>query len=276
MGWAKFDDRRHTNGKLITAGLAANGLDANGITYCAANETDGFLPDDVMPVLAPTITSRQRLELAEKLVLVGRWQRDDDNHGWWIHDFLNFHPSRESLEEKRAKDRDRKAAQQRDHLGQFHRESTGNPSGIRADSGWTPSDPVPSRPLPTRPDPSPPIPGEIVTSSNNLESVALALGARREGDISIEGEEKLRELITTLTAGCSGKSRAHVQLEATMVIGLCKPHAPVDVLEKAVMACVRDKPTLPRYLLKAFEIQLRAAGLPAVSLHLPEIGKVAS
>jgi hypothetical protein len=106
--------------------------------------------------------------------------------------------------------------------------------------------------------------------------VAPPNGNGGNGSSTETGEEKLRDLILRLAAGCSGKNRPHVQLESTIVVGLCKPHAPLDVLEAAVMAAVRDKPTLPRYMLKAFEIQLRNRGLPAVNLHLPDIGKVAS
>ena len=105
MGWAKLDDRRHENPKLRQAGLAAAGLDSFALTYVSANETDGFLHETVVSMLANCHGWRK---IATKLAEVGRWTRDDELCGWWIVNYLEFNPSHQELEEKRAAESERK------------------------------------------------------------------------------------------------------------------------------------------------------------------------
>lgn len=173
MGWAKFDDRRHTNKKLNAAcainplrGMAANGLDANGITYCTANETDGFVDDAAIVQLVPGANRRLRLELAALLVNVDRWTRDDDRGGWWIKNYLDFNPTRADLEKKRAEDVDRKRRQRRNQNGQFQTESERNPNGVQPDSTRSHTVPIPSHPhpIPSHPD--------LLNPSSDLQGVA--------------------------------------------------------------------------------------------------------
>jgi hypothetical protein len=268
MGWAKFDDRRHTNTKLIAAGLAANGLDANGITYCAANETDGFIAENVLPLLAPTNSKRQRADIVSKLVAYGRWTRDDDRGGWWVHGFLNYHPSRIDQEKKREADRLRKRAEAqtvpRDTDGRFvpvgfQPESNGSPDGFRADS---------TAPIPSHPDPSPPGPRE--PSNSVVNSGVVGEGATQLG----EGG-KLREVVVHLAGVCKGENREAVMREAALVVGLCAPHTPLSLIDRAVTIIAPKHPVLPRYALKQIETQRRLAGLPAVRLSLDGIIKKA-
>ncbi len=107
MGWAKLDDRRHQNPKLREAGLAASGLDAYAITYCAANETDGFVSKDVVSMLA---SCKRWTQIAQKLVHVNRWEWDEERQGWWIHDYLDYNPSKAETQAKRAAESARQRA----------------------------------------------------------------------------------------------------------------------------------------------------------------------
>lgn len=127
MGWAKLDDRRHENVKLRKAGLEADGLDVRGITYCAANETDGFLDEAVIPMLSGVIRWRK---IVETLVKVGRWEHVEG--GWKIHNYLEYNPSRIDIEAGREAARDRMQRLR-------SREQTAN-NGVRSST-------------PTRPDP---------------------------------------------------------------------------------------------------------------------------
>lgn len=85
MAWAKFDDRWATHPKLLAAGLEAKGLDASGICYAAGQETDGFVPDTALVILAAG--HRNPTKVADRLIEVGRWSRDDSRKGYVIHDF---------------------------------------------------------------------------------------------------------------------------------------------------------------------------------------------
>jgi hypothetical protein len=76
-------------------------LDVAGICYSSDHASDGFVPEVALPTLLAFATRRQHEQAAAKLVAVGRWQRDDERGGWWIHDFLEYNPSAAELDEQR-------------------------------------------------------------------------------------------------------------------------------------------------------------------------------
>lgn len=129
MGWARFDDGYAFHPKLVAAGLEARGLDAAGICYSQAQSTDGFVPDAVVNMLAGTAAKGR--QVAQRLVDVGRWARHDDRCGYLIHDYLEYNDSRKKVEEKKAAERDRKAA------GRATQAKSGKPKG--ADGRWIPT-----------------------------------------------------------------------------------------------------------------------------------------
>lgn len=280
MGWSKFDDRRHTNGKLLAAGidnpmrgLAANGLDANAITYCSANETDGFLNESALVVIAPGLPKKQRDDLTGRLVRVGRWSRDDDRGGWWVHDFLEYHPTHADLDKRREQDRERKAAQKRGAGGQFQAESAvesgWNPNGVRPDSKTIPTVPIPSHPDPSHPDPL------CASTPYNCNPVAPPDEAGAEAS-NTGGENQLRELIARLRAVCTAANRRTVDRESISVIAQCLEHGDAELVAAAIDELEKwtdPPPTLPRLLFKAFAVECRKRGLPAPLLKLPDIGK---
>lgn len=152
MGWAKLDDRYAFHPKLV-GDLEARGLDAAAISYCAGQETDGWVPDEV--VMALGAGSRNPHAVAKRLVARRRWTRDDARGGYWLHDYLDFNPSREVLESRRKADRFRKGSG-RNPSG-IRADANGNPGGGRADSssrtGVGTRAPDPSRPVGTSPPP---------------------------------------------------------------------------------------------------------------------------
>ena len=104
MGWAKFDDRWATHAKLLEAGLEAAGLDARAICWCAGQETDGFVPDAAVSLLAAG--HRNPAKLAGALVRVRRWARNEERKGYDIHDYLDYNPTRESRDAERDRKRE--------------------------------------------------------------------------------------------------------------------------------------------------------------------------
>lgn len=188
MGWARLDDRWATHPKLLTAGLEASGLDARAISWCAGPETDGFVGDAVLVMLCSGSISAPH-DLAASLVRVGRWHRDDDRHGYVVHDYLDYNQSHSAASAKRAADSERKAAYRADQprgadgrimssrteVG-VREESGGSPHGQTADSVRIPGG-VP--PFPTRPDPTP-----NNSSSSSLNRVAAP---------AVDDDEKSRQ-----------------------------------------------------------------------------------
>lgn len=164
MTWAKFDDRYDDNRKVKKAWRAdptAVGIHAMAITYSSRHETDGHVDLDWLEEKLPAPKTRERV--VKVLVDAGLFDPIDGDR-FQVHDYLDFNPSSEQLEEKRRKDAERK--RQRMARG-VQPESAPTPEGIHADSERSPDGiqaesaghvrvlrtgsalPVPSRPGPS-------------------------------------------------------------------------------------------------------------------------------
>jgi hypothetical protein len=165
VSWARLDDRFHDNRKvkrLWRRNGAALALHVMAIAYCAGNETDGLVDHEFVLEKVPAVRDRDPMTTA--LVETGFWTVEDD--GWRIHDFLDYNPSRASLNDKREADAERK-----------RRVRTGNPTNVRQTSARTPNGRTPdvqpdsarspvrvlaesaprARAVPSRPDLTPPV-----------------------------------------------------------------------------------------------------------------------
>jgi hypothetical protein len=89
----------------VEAGEKGVALDIAGMAYAGKHLTDGFISDNVLPGLYPPL--KQPRKVANHLVEVGRWERDDARRGFWIHDYLEHNFSAEEAAERRAKQTDR-------------------------------------------------------------------------------------------------------------------------------------------------------------------------
>jgi len=154
MGWARLDDQRATNRKLMEAGLEARGLDEAAICWAAGNLTDGLIPEHAVAMLAAGHGCTSWRKVVRRLVQVGRWVEIDG--GWQIHDYLDYNPSRFQVESQRESDRKRKRRPPGDPGGT----ADGTPPGIRPDGGPASGSPRarggartrgrnPSRPVPS-------------------------------------------------------------------------------------------------------------------------------
>ncbi len=110
MTWAKIDDRANEHRKLLAAGAEAAWFWACGLMYANRQRArDGFIPDIALPLLYPV---RRPRRLADKLVTVGLWDRDESStdprqHGYRIHDFGEWNRSAEQVEADKAAARSR-------------------------------------------------------------------------------------------------------------------------------------------------------------------------
>ena len=93
MSWVKIDDQMSDHPKLIVAGPVAAWFWMCGMCYCARYLTDGFVPLGQVRKMADM--DHDPLELAEKLVATGLWERTDG--GFNVHDYLDYNPSREEV-----------------------------------------------------------------------------------------------------------------------------------------------------------------------------------
>lgn len=98
MTWVKLDDLFPEHPKVQRAGQAAAWLHVAGICYSSRYLTDGIVPDAALAGLGQYGRGRAR-KLADVLVEAGLWERV--NGGYQVHDYLDFQPSRQKVEQQR-------------------------------------------------------------------------------------------------------------------------------------------------------------------------------
>lgn len=151
MTWAKFCDGFLDHPKVLRAGEDASNLFMRGCIWCNKHLTDGAIPREALRALT---ARRDAPALAAKLVSVRLWEETAD--GWQVHDWSDHNPTRESVEGRREKTREKVAS---------WREKRGNAAGnTTCNHGCNPvtcevcnpvRNPVGNpAPVPTRPDPS--------------------------------------------------------------------------------------------------------------------------
>lgn len=101
MTWVKLDDKFWADPKIEEVGNEAAGAYARMLSYCGDHLTDGVVTDAKARYIAK---SKVIERLAEFGLIVKR------GTGWEIPKYLEFNPSREQVEAKRAADRERRAS----------------------------------------------------------------------------------------------------------------------------------------------------------------------
>ncbi len=99
MAWVKLDDQFFSHPKVQRAGRDARDLYLAGLTYCARGRTDGAIPQEALRLLAAMADIDGWQTAAAKLVEVGLWEPTQG--GYMVHDYLDYNPTRERIEEVR-------------------------------------------------------------------------------------------------------------------------------------------------------------------------------
>ena len=100
MPWFRLDDSFHSHPKVIKAGNEAVGLYVRCGTYAAEHLTDGFVGKDIVALYGDE-------NLAAALVATRLWHRA--RGGWTIHDYLDYNPSAQAVENDRKQKAERQA-----------------------------------------------------------------------------------------------------------------------------------------------------------------------
>jgi hypothetical protein len=183
VSWVKLDDGFPGHPKVDALlqdserdGLAAIGLFALALCRAGHQLTDGDLTERAVRTIAPETAD----ELAAQLVEVGLLEVREN--GWYIHDYLDWNPSRETVLARRQTETDRKAAARlkaaearaNKASEDLSRRDTprDNRRDSRADSGRPSALPVPSRPVPSFDDEGT---REVCPSGFVMDSPASAL-----------------------------------------------------------------------------------------------------
>lgn len=105
--WVKIDDQFPTHPKAIKAGLEARMLFITSLCYSANHLTDGFVTQEVTPLLTAMSQISNGDNAVKRLVEVGLW--DVCEGGYTIHDFLVYNPNGDKIKAKRKANADRQA-----------------------------------------------------------------------------------------------------------------------------------------------------------------------
>jgi DnaD/phage-associated family protein len=103
MAWTRIDDKFLNNIKIQKAGALGMSLYLAGLIHCNTNLTDGFIDEEILPMLYGLSFQTPRNKSVERLVELKLWHRVDG--GYEVNDFLDFNRSKSQIEiikEKRA------------------------------------------------------------------------------------------------------------------------------------------------------------------------------
>ena len=106
VSWVRLDDNFPGHRKVLAAGPEAAWLHVEALCYCSQQETDGVILDAALAKLTQ-FSKPKAARLAVRLVEAGLWERN--GAGYAIHDYLDYNPSKKSLDEKRKAARERMA-----------------------------------------------------------------------------------------------------------------------------------------------------------------------
>lgn len=239
MGWARLDDKRADNEKLMAAGFEARGLDEAAICWCAGHESDGVIPETAVAMLAVGHGCKGWRKVVARLVGVGRWHAVDG--GWELHDYLDYNPSRAQVTADRDhKSKVRSEAGRRGGLasGEARREAkpkqvaseATEANGKHVASEATNPRPVPSRPLST-----------------------IGLSRTRDGDESrpLDGDKRQEDpetskLIERWVSVCDPRMQAKSRGEAAWWMPHLLAHLSFDVIDENIGRCLLDSASSPR------------------------------
>lgn len=242
MAWVKIDDRYRTHVKMVEAGAEGVALDVAGLCWSTENATDGFISDAALPALYPV---RSPKKVAQRLVDVGRWTRDDERRGYWIHDFLDYNPSAADLAEKRAATKERVRAW-RNGRSNTGRNKAGNSvtNGVGNTSSRSPT------PL-------------LVSSPSDSSG-------SREADVGDDGVGH-GGLESRLLSVCKARGPG-IQDEADEVIRLCRQYLDDRLIDEAIgyIGSLARPPRMPRYLLTVVSEWGPQRGVRMPKLELPK------
>lgn len=104
MPHAKFDDRFPDHPKIAGLSDAAYRLHSAGIIYCARHLTDGLINADELPRLVRRFRKAALTELVDRCL----WVPVFDGAAYTIHDYLQWNDSREVVEGRLKKAKERK------------------------------------------------------------------------------------------------------------------------------------------------------------------------
>jgi hypothetical protein len=237
MPWVKLDDQFFTHPKVLDRTKDAKLLYMAGLTYAAANLTDGYLSPAALRLSAATVDVPTAV--ASELVEAGLWTVSRGGHQ--IHDYLEYNPSAEEVKAQRADNARRQA--------EWRERNKANPS--TNEGGNAVSNSVTNAVSNTRPVPVPtPVPSPVTEPIPNEAPVADAPSRVRVKDDLFEAVAEACYGWPAVEITDTERKRANQALPELRRINATR----ADVMARAAAYRARspDLPLTPQTLTKAW------------------------
>lgn len=95
MTWVRIDDGFYQHPKMVRVGPVGMALQIAALCYCNRNLTDGFIPEEVVPLLIAG-----GAKILPKMVELDLWERVKG--GYQVHNYLEYQRSKEQVAEAKA------------------------------------------------------------------------------------------------------------------------------------------------------------------------------
>ena len=129
MAWVKLDDTLMSHPKMMPLSASERLLYVAALCHCAGGSTDGRVSKHAMPLLL--VHACAKPAAARRLTEVGLW-RDEGDH-YLIPDYLDYNPSKEQNDARRAAAAARKAKERANGAARSARGSHGR---FEAPADW--------------------------------------------------------------------------------------------------------------------------------------------
>jgi len=186
MAWVRIDDRFASHPKVLAAGPLAMAMQIAALCYCNRELTDGYVPRSAARTLLDweIVRADDRIYkigvscgmsgddvgcawVIGILVESGMWE--EVQGGYQVHDYLDYQPSREQVEEERAKTAKRQEEWRAKHRnGATNDQSNGSSNAVTNETG----NDVTNRTVTGAPKPKPkplPVPTPVPVPTDELK-----------------------------------------------------------------------------------------------------------
>lgn len=229
MPWFKVDDSFWSHPKTLMLSDAAVALWVRAGTYAAQHLTDGFVAEGV----ALRLLASERAA-ADELVDSALWVEVEG--GWEFHEWHEYQPTREQVEDKRRADRERQRKRRRTDSGQY----TGRESRQVSQRDTQRESQGESRhPVPSRPDPTPITYSPSVDQSPSVTREQVT-DRREEEEIDADGFNPWA-VIRAVEEHC-GATITQVQAAELAAIIINRASGPVEHPTAFIKRCIEVDP----------------------------------
>ena len=122
--WARVDCYIMEDPDMVRVGHRGFVLHVGGILYAQRNETDGFVPEGVIPALVMDMPRPK--QALKDLLEVGLWTEDKERRGFWVRNYAKWQRTRAQIEEDRQSGARRQALSKDKQLREAVRERDGD------------------------------------------------------------------------------------------------------------------------------------------------------